>query len=135
MAELSLDEARAAMLKAIELGNVTVANEAAMARIALNNPDFTLVSVVMTDGDLRNKDGRYVDFEWETVSAGFGNTLFALYDDGRVEIDNECMGKKFIASVLDKCEDVAVREKLMKLLPDAKLYHEPPPPEESWQTE
>jgi hypothetical protein len=135
MADLTLDEARAAMLKAIELGNIRVANEEALARIALTNPDFTLVSVEMTEGNLRNNDGRYVNFEWETVSAGFGNTLFAMYNDGRVEIDNECMGRKFIATVLEKCDDEVVREKLMKLLPNAKLYHEPPPPEQSWQTE
>lgn len=127
--ELSLDEARALMLKAIALGNVKCVDgkEEALSRMTLDGePDFTITAVEMSEGNLRDNVGRWINFDWETLSAGFGSTLFALYDDGRVEINNECMGKNFIKAVLLECKNETVREKLLGLLEGAKLRDEPP---------
>mgnify|MGYP001176812753 CR=1 FL=1 len=120
------DEAKEKVVEAIKAGRVSFAPRAeeSLARMSLDNPDFTVTAVTMNEGNLRDNAGRWIGFEWETVSAGFGETVFCLYNDGRVEIDNEAMSRDFIKNVLAKCENEEIRERLLRLLPTAKLYDE-----------
>jgi hypothetical protein len=111
--------------QAIKLGNFHIDPDKAdvLSRVKFNSePDFTITSVKMTYG--KTEVGRYINFDWETQSAGFGSTVFYLRDNGHVEIENECMSKKFIKSVLLKCEDAIIKKELLAVLDEAKLRDE-----------
>lgn len=47
---------------------------------------------------------------WSVAGVGFGQFYFYTDEDGRVHIDNECMGKAFIKQVLNMMVDDAILE-------------------------
>jgi hypothetical protein len=113
--------------QAIKLGNVHIDPDKAdtLSRMKINSKsDFTITFVEMTCG--KTEAGRWINFDWETQSAGFGSTVFYVHTNGYVEIENECMGKNFIKSVLLACEDETIKKELLELLDKAKLRDEPP---------
>lgn len=105
------DEAKEKILNAFEKGNVVVSDRAAesFANMDLGNPDrvadFTITHIELScwspwkRGELGNEGG--FEIKWETKNCGFGSTTVYV-KDGKIQCDNEAMGKTFIRSVFEK---------------------------------
>lgn len=99
------DKAKELIVKACKSGNVSIieGKEDVFNRMQIGNSDFTVTKVEFAGaGKMADNAGAWFSVEWETVSAGFGSLGFRFFNDGRVLIENECMGKEFIVSVLAK---------------------------------
>ena len=70
-------------------------------------PDYTVTRTELTGAwakqDERGSSTIEPGFEisWGTKSAGFGTLTFYVHTDGKLRVDNECMGKKFCGKVLE----------------------------------
>jgi hypothetical protein len=105
---MSAEKVREAILK----GNIVIDERVAesLSRMALHNPDFTLVKVEIDccwgpfndkkTGEPVNKGG--FSFNWDSKSAGCGRVTFYITNEGELRCENQGMDKDFIKDVFAK---------------------------------
>ena len=92
-------ETRETIKRLAQEGKVEFAGD--VSKISTVNPDFTITSVKLMSPAFT--------IAWETVSAGFGTTAFYV-KNGELYCANECMGKKFLTSLMTKFIEMCTLE-------------------------
>jgi hypothetical protein len=100
------NETRDTIKRFAQEGKVEFAGD--VSNINLADPDFTVEKVELIGV---HSDDNEIGFGlgWETVSAGFGTTEFYV-KNGKLYCANECMGKKFLTSLMTKFVESCILE-------------------------
>jgi len=92
-------------------GKIEFSQPEAFARVNMKTPDFTITGVQLDhtwNEEGTNRKGFLLT--WQTQSAGFGELVFIMWEDGSLHCDSETMSKSFVKSVfnylVDHCDDI-----------------------------